>query len=95
VGHLETVGRRFYEGLERLAGSHPGDVAAVRGLPQMCHLQFASEEDSGRVALFAAAKGVLFKRDAYNFVSLAHTEEVVDRVLGCLEECLVEVVEQC
>jgi glutamate-1-semialdehyde aminotransferase len=95
VAHLDTVGRRFYEGLERLARSHPSHIAAVRGLPQMCHLQFASEEDSGCVALLAAVKGVLFKRDAYNFVSLAHTEEVVDRVLGCLEECLVEVFEQC
>jgi 4-aminobutyrate aminotransferase-like enzyme len=62
VAHLDTVGRRFYEGLERLARSHPSHIAAVRGLPQMCHLQFASEEDSGCVALLAAVKGVLFEQ---------------------------------
>jgi glutamate-1-semialdehyde aminotransferase len=30
----------------------------------------------------------LFKRSAYNFVSLAHTESVVDRTLQVLDEAL-------
>lgn len=35
-----------------------------------------------------AARGLLFKRTAYNVVSLAHDEAVVDRALDLLEEVL-------
>ena len=30
------------------------------------------------------AQGLIFKRDAYNFVSLAHTTTVVDDILQCV-----------
>jgi len=40
------------------------------------------------VARGCAARGLLFKRTAYNFVSLAHDEATVDRTLGVLEEVL-------
>jgi len=40
------------------------------------------------VALGAAARGLLFKRTAYNFVSLAHDEGTVDRALAMLHEAL-------
>ena len=33
---------------------------------------------------------LLFKRTAYNFVSLAHDEATVDRTLGILDEVLAE-----
>ena len=95
VAHLDTVGRRFHEGLQRLADLHPVCVSGVRGLPQMGYLEFASEGKSGLVAQLAAQKGVLFKRSAYNFVSYAHTDEDVAHVLACLDECLAEVTEQC
>ena len=35
-----------------------------------------------------ARAGLLFKRSAYNFVSLAHNEAVVDRSLDLLDEAL-------
>jgi hypothetical protein len=39
----------------------------------------------------AARRGVLFKRTAYNFVSLAHDPVVIDSALTALEETLGEV----
>jgi glutamate-1-semialdehyde aminotransferase len=35
-----------------------------------------------------AERGLLFKRSAYNFVSLAHDEPTVDRTLGHLDDVL-------
>ena len=45
-------------------------------------------EMSGRVARACAGRGLLFKRSAYNFPSLAHDEAAVDRTLGILDEVL-------
>jgi glutamate-1-semialdehyde aminotransferase len=38
------------------------------------------------VAVGCAERGVIFKRTAYNFVSLAHDEATIDRTLEILEE---------
>jgi glutamate-1-semialdehyde aminotransferase len=40
------------------------------------------------VALACAARGLLFKRTGYNFVSLAHDDAAVDRTIGILDEVL-------
>src|SRR5213592_156477 len=54
----------------------------------MCFLHFAAEHISREVARGCAARGVLFKRTAYNFVSLAHDEATVDQTLRILDEVL-------
>ena len=56
----------------------------VSGIAQMCYPRCGG--DSGRVAAAAAKQGVLIKQSAYNFVSLAHTDEDVDRALATLDE---------
>ena len=89
--HLAAVGSRFLSGLGRLAARHEAIVAGVAGLPEMCHLSFREETVSGRVASACAARGLLFKRGAYNFVSLAHDAAAVDRALELLDEALSEV----
>jgi glutamate-1-semialdehyde 2,1-aminomutase len=88
---LNHLGRRLMEGLARLAGQHPGVVRAVRGVPEMCHLEYRDEAASFAVARGCARRGILFKRSAYNFVSLAHQPGDVDRVLGVLDETLREI----
>jgi glutamate-1-semialdehyde aminotransferase len=45
------------------------------------------------VARGCAARGLLFKRTAYNFVSLAHDEETIDRTLETLDEVLAQVAD--
>jgi hypothetical protein len=54
----------------------------------MCFLQYADEAASRAVTAGCARAGLLFKRSAYNFVSLAHDEPVIDRTLAVLGEAL-------
>ena len=87
-GHLHRMGTRLLHGLHRLHRKHADLVTGVGGIAEMCFLHFASENISRDVARGCAARGLLFKRSAYNFVSLAHDEETIDRTLELLEEVL-------
>ncbi|HUF34407.1 MAG TPA: aminotransferase class III-fold pyridoxal phosphate-dependent enzyme [Gemmatimonadales bacterium] len=86
--HLGRVGARLLDGLRGLAARYEGLVTGVAGLPEMCHLSYRDEPASGRVALACAERGLLFKRSAYNFVSLAHDTVAVDRCLAVLDDAL-------
>ncbi len=87
-GHLHRVGTRLLHGLHRLQHEHPHHVAGVGGVAEMCFLHYANEDVSRAVAVGCARRGVLFKRTAYNFVSLAHAEADVDRTLDVLGDVL-------
>lgn len=95
LGHIRRVGKLLWDGLERLADAHPAVFSTVRGVPEMCYSRFVSPAASDLVAVGAAQRGVLFKRSAYNFVSLAHSNDVVDRVVGVLDEVAGEAEDQC
>jgi glutamate-1-semialdehyde 2,1-aminomutase len=85
---LGIVGTRLLDGFRRLQARYPRLLTGVGGVPEMCFLQFADEAVSRAVARGAADRGLLFKRSAYNFVSLAHTEGQIDRALALLEEAV-------
>src|SRR5947208_1677107 len=87
-GHLHRMGTRLLHGLHRLHQKHADVVTGVGGIAEMCFMHFASESVSRDVARGCAARGLLFKRTAYNFVSMAHDEETVDRTLTLLDEVL-------
>jgi glutamate-1-semialdehyde 2,1-aminomutase len=87
-GHLQRVGRRLLNGLTELRHQYPDLVSGVGGISEMCFLQYADEAVSRSVSSACARAGLLFKRSAYNFVSLAHTEAVVDHSLALLGEAL-------
>lgn len=86
--HLARVGRRLLTGLRGLHHDHPDLVSGVGGIAEMCFLQYADETVSRAVTAACAHAGLLFKRSAYNFVSLAHQDVVVDRSLQLLAEAL-------
>lgn len=86
--HLGRVGARLHHGLMRMQRSHPELITGVGGIPEMCFLQYADETVSRAATAACARSGLLFKRSAYNFVSLAHDEPVVDRTLALLAEAL-------
>jgi len=92
--HLHTVGTRLLHGCHALAAKHPGVVTGVAGVAEMSFLHYVDERTSTRVARACAARGILFKRTAYNFVSYAHDERVIDRTLGLLDEVLAEVARE-
>jgi glutamate-1-semialdehyde 2,1-aminomutase len=86
--HLGRVGGRLLQGLSSLRRRHPDLITGVGGVAEMCFLQYADEAASRAVTSACAHAGLLFKRSAYNFVSLAHTEPLVDRSLDILAEAL-------
>jgi glutamate-1-semialdehyde 2,1-aminomutase len=87
-GHLHRIGTRLLHGLHELQRAHAAVVTGVAGIAEMCFLHCATEDLSRAVAAQAAKRGLLFKRTAYNFVSLAHDEGTVDRALAMLHEAL-------
>lgn len=94
-GTLESIGRVWLDGLHELAARYRDVVAAARGVPTMCYLEFVTERAGAAVARAMAHRGVLFKRNAYNFVSAAHTAQLVGDVLGRLDGSLAEVEAAC
>ncbi|HEX9894564.1 MAG TPA: aminotransferase class III-fold pyridoxal phosphate-dependent enzyme [Gemmatimonadales bacterium] len=85
---LDRLGSILLAGLKRLAERFPRHIAGVGGIPEMCYLRYRDEEFSQRVAQDCARRGLLFKRTAYNFVSLAHDESALKFALDTLEEVL-------
>lgn len=81
AGHLSAIGDRFFRGLERIAHEYPTVIESRRGIPEFCYLQCNHEDASLRLGAGCSSRGLIFKRNAYNFVSLAHTEDVIDDVL--------------
>lgn len=88
AGRLHLLGEALWAGLDALARRHPGRIAGVGGIPEMCHLQFRDEADGQEIALRCARRGLLFKRNAYNFVSLAHGAPEIERAITMLDELL-------
>ncbi len=88
---LSVLGGSFYMGLEEIAAFAPHVNRGVRGIPEFCYIDFVDERTSARVAQRCAQYGLLFKRTAYNFVSLAHTPETINEVLTCLRGVMEEV----
>ena len=86
--HLHRVGTRLLHGLHRLHHRHPHVITGVGGVAEMCFLHYSNEGLSRAVAVGCAERGLLFKRTAYNFVSLAHDEETIERTLDVLEEVI-------
>jgi acetylornithine/succinyldiaminopimelate/putrescine aminotransferase len=88
---LHALGTRLLDGLRQLESRHPAVVREAAGVPELCFLRFNSETLGALVARVAAGRGLLWKRSAYNFVSLAHTPEAVDRGLELLDAACAEV----
>lgn len=88
---LATAGARLHSGLARIAARFPDLVTGVGGIAEMCYLRFAEEHVSSRVAIACARRGLLFKRSAYNFVSLAHQAADIDAALATVELAMEEV----
>ncbi len=89
--HLARIGGLLHAGLLDRAGRHPDLIQGTRGIAEMCYLQWRSEEVARRVTLGMARHGILLKRSAYNFASLAHGTAEVERTLSVLDEVLAEI----
>jgi glutamate-1-semialdehyde aminotransferase len=88
--HLERVGGVLLAGLQRLVEEYPGLLRRAVGLPAMCFLEFTTGDHGRDIVIGCARRGLLFKRSAYNFVSLAHDERAVGGALEVLQSVLRE-----
>jgi glutamate-1-semialdehyde 2,1-aminomutase len=88
--HLERVGGMLLHGLHRIVGEFPALLRRAVGLPAMCFLEFTTGDHGRDNVVGCARRGLLFKRSAYNFVSLAHDERAVAGALDVLQSVLRE-----
>jgi glutamate-1-semialdehyde 2,1-aminomutase len=95
VGAIRSHGQRLLTGLERIAERFGRLRALARGIPEMCFLDFADPKTSATFASQAALREVIFKRNAYNFVSFAHTDGIMSEIVTRLEETAAEVDQTC
>ena len=89
AGHLARVGRSM---VEALAAWPAPALWTVVGLPEMWFLRFADGDRERRFLLACARRGVLLKRGAYNFPSLAHDRGEVEVTLDVIREAVPEVM---
>jgi glutamate-1-semialdehyde 2,1-aminomutase len=86
--HLRQIGGVLLNGLDALRTEHPDLIMGVAGVPEMCFLQYTDDVVSQAVTAECARAQVLFKRSAYNFVSLAHDTAVIEGTLQVLGAAL-------
>ena len=87
AAHLRRVGVRMRVALEECADEGGWTVG---GLPEMWFLRFTDPERERRFLLGCASRGVLLKRGAYNFPSLAHDEAEVASTMRAVRATLEE-----
>jgi glutamate-1-semialdehyde 2,1-aminomutase len=84
---LAQVGDAMLDGLGALA--EPGRLE-VCGLPEMWFLRFTDPEWERRFLLGCVGRGVLLKKGAYNFPSLAHGTDEAAETLAVVRDALAE-----
>lgn len=85
AAHIERIGTRV------IAGIAPACARAgvpVAGIPAMFFLRFDDHDRERRFLLGMVERGVLVKRGAYDFPSLAHTDADADRTVAAVERAL-------
>jgi glutamate-1-semialdehyde 2,1-aminomutase len=87
IAHMDAMGLRLQRGLERQAAAH-GLPITYSGPPALPFMTFAGDVKFGRSRAFAAAcaEGGVYLAPYHNwFVSAAHQERDIDRVLDVTE----------
>lgn len=74
---LWAVGEEMQEVVRRAMDAAAIDGVTIGGLAPMWFLRFDDPARESRFLALAREEGVLFKRGAYNFASLAHDEEAI------------------
>lgn len=87
AGHLGRIGGMVMQELKKCAVRGAWEVL---GMPEMWMLRFRDEQLERRFLLGCAARGVLLKRGAYNFPSLAHGEAEVEATMDAVRAALAE-----
>jgi glutamate-1-semialdehyde 2,1-aminomutase len=89
-----AAGEDMMQGVERAITASGVTGVSVRGIPPMWLLDFDDEDQRTRFGELALDAGVLFKRGAYNYASLAHEESDVAAIESAASEALVSLREE-
>jgi hypothetical protein len=92
---IRSRGRHLLTALEQIAERLRDYGVSAKGIPEMCYLDFQDSNLSAEFASRAAGRSVIFKRNAYNFVSYAHSDEILGEIVARLEEVAEEVKRTC
>lgn len=91
---LWAAGEEMMQGVQRAIAASGVSGVSVRGIPPMWLLDFEDEDQRTRFGELAVEAGVLFKRGAYNYASLAHEESDVGAIESAASEALVSLREE-
>jgi glutamate-1-semialdehyde aminotransferase len=86
---LWAAGQEMMDAVARAVESSRIDGVTVRGIAPMWLIAFDDPARQSRFLELALEHGVLFKRGAYNYASLAHEEEDVAEIERAASEALV------
>jgi glutamate-1-semialdehyde aminotransferase len=86
---LWSTGRELREAVLAAIEASGVDGIAVEGIDPMWLLRFDDPARETRFLELAAREGVLFKRGAYNYASVAHDEETIREVEAAASAALV------
>ncbi|MBX6331101.1 MAG: aminotransferase class III-fold pyridoxal phosphate-dependent enzyme [Gemmatimonadaceae bacterium] len=88
---LWETGAEMQRAVERAIEAAGVSGVRVRGIPPMWFIDFDDDRWRTRFLETALEHGVLFKRGAYNFASLAHDEDAIAAIETAATEALVRV----
>jgi glutamate-1-semialdehyde 2,1-aminomutase len=88
-GALWSAGRELREAVSAAIAASGVQGIAVEGIDPMWLLRFDDPQRETRFLELAASEGVLFKRGAYNYASVAHDEETIRQVEAAASAALV------
>lgn len=93
AGHIDRIGTLLLGELRALETQHvwPSAELAVAGVPSMWFLRWTAPEHERAFLLACVRRGVLLKRGAYNFPSLAHGEREVTATIAAVRDALSEI----
>ena len=94
AAQLAENGRTMRDAVEAAIQAAGIDGVTVDGIDPMWLIRFDDARRETRFLERTAAHGVLFKRGAYNFPSLAHDEDAIGKIESAASAALVEIMEE-
>ena len=91
---LWAAGEEMMQGVQRAISASGIAGVTVRGIAPMWLLDFEDEDHRTRFGELALEQGVLFKRGAYNYASLAHDESDVGEIESAASAAFVTLREE-
>ena len=87
---LASIGLEFRNVMTSVIEASGVEGVTVDGIDHMWMFRFESSERETRFLELAAGQGVLFKRGAYNYPAIAHTDEVIRDIEASTNAAFIE-----